>query len=100
MTKLDLNILQSIVVRPVKSRKRGKGNYARHLPSRRGKGLWMKDAFDLVIAKNGCQYGAEVVSESDAKVEGIAEEKKKRICNECLFLEWNEERGYYCTNEV
>lgn len=78
-----------------KQKKKREGNYAKNMPGKKGKGLWMKDAFDLVIAKEGCIYGKEHKVENDKKVEGYVQEKVVKICNECIFLTWDD--GYICT---
>lgn len=103
MSKIDWDKLSSILipvdaVRITGRRKKRSGHFARELPDKKGKGLWTKDAFDLVVAKKGCKHAIEVETESDARIEGFAEESKKKICNRCIFLEWNEDERYFCTN--
>ena len=80
-----------------KRRKGRDGNYAKNMPGKRGKRLWMKDAFDLVIAREECIYGVKHNVEGDRKIEGYNQKKEVRICNGCIFLIWCD--GYICTRE-
>lgn len=92
---MQLNV--SLTGLSVKSRKKRKGNYA-NIPDKRGSGLWMKPAFDLVIAREGCIYGVKHNVTNDKKIEGHNQAKEVKICNGCIFLDWDD--GYICTGEV
>lgn len=94
------DLLGDITLRSISpKRRRGtNGHHAKHLPDRPGKGLWMKDAFDLVITKKDCKYGTKYKVEGDKKVEGYVQKKEVKICNGCVWLEWNTD-GYNCTSE-
>lgn len=84
--------ITGLIARP---KRKKNGNYAKNLPTRKGKRLWMKNAFDLVITKEGCVYAMKHIVDNDQKVEG--QQREVKICNECIFLNWDD--GYMCTKE-
>ena len=90
---MDLNELQLPQALIAKPKRKRKGNYAGD-PKRKGSGLWMKPAFDLIIAKRGCIYARKYEVSNDKKIQGTNEKKVVKICNGCIFLVWD--RGYNC----